>query len=342
VTLGNLFTLNQDSFFINNLLIGEQCYKIVKGRKVMDKNPLIGVSICAVVLLVLGSFTNVVGIESSQGCGCGDPPCWPVLSGTMGDNNWYVSSVSVWFNGSYNGISYRIDGGSWQTYTEEFSLTVDGIHLLEWTCDYNMSNIYSVKIKIDRTIPLIALNYTWDGNRWRGYDIIYTATANDEMSGMNRVEFYIDDELHEIINGSGPDYVSTYPFYYEGIYNVRGFILNPKITDDYVKFYSILVTISVLCKDMNVPQCAYAYDNAGNWDFATIVPPPLPATIVPGPYLFKGVILPNNYTGRIGMFFIKATFYDNWGKINEKEMFGGWNHSFVRWNLYHSIYCTRY
>ncbi len=27
----------------------------------MDKKPLIGVSICAVVLLVLGSLTNVVG-----------------------------------------------------------------------------------------------------------------------------------------------------------------------------------------------------------------------------------------------------------------------------------------
>jgi len=50
----------------------------------MDKKPLIGVSICAVVLLVLGSLTNVVGIESSQGCGCGDPPCWSELSGTMG------------------------------------------------------------------------------------------------------------------------------------------------------------------------------------------------------------------------------------------------------------------
>ena len=26
----------------------------------------------------------------------------------------------------------------------------------------------------------------------------------------------------------------------------------------------------------------------------------------------------------------------------EKEMFGGWNHSLVRWNLYHSSDCTEY
>jgi len=280
----------------------------------MDKKPLIGVSICAVVLLVLGSLSNVVGIENAQSCGCGDPPCWPVLSGTMGDNNWYVSSVSVWFNGSYNGIAYRIDGGSWQTYTEEFSISTDGIHLLEWACDFNISNIYSVEIKIDRTKPIGWMMYTWEGNRWVGYTLIYQLFANDTMSGMNRAEFYINGELHEIIFGPGPDYVSTYPLYYEGIYNVRGFILNPKITDNYVKFYCLLVTISAYEKSLpHLTACANFYDNAGNWDFATIVPPSLPATIVPGPYLFKGVILPNNYTGRIGMFFIKATFYDNLG-----------------------------
>ncbi|MCX6661592.1 MAG: hypothetical protein NTY91_03480 [Euryarchaeota archaeon] len=32
----------------------------------MDKKPLIGVSICAVVLLILGSLSNVVGYQSVQ------------------------------------------------------------------------------------------------------------------------------------------------------------------------------------------------------------------------------------------------------------------------------------
>jgi len=237
-----------------------------------------------------------------------------------GENGWYVSNVTVILNATDNdsGVNitkYSIDEAPWENYTEPFILTKDGDGILiEYFSIDTAGNIEPVKnaiLDIDRTIPLIALNYTWDGNRWRGYDVIYTATANDKMSGMNRVEFYIDDELHEIINGSGPDYVSTYPFYYEGIYNVRGFILNPKITDDYVKFYSLLVTISVLYKDMNVPQCAYAYDNAGNWDFATIAQPSLPVTIVPGIFLFQNVILPNNYSGFVGRFFIKATFYNN-------------------------------
>ena len=64
----------------------------------MDKKPLIVVSLCAVVLLVLGSLSNVVGIENVQGCGCDDPQRWPEISGSMGQNNWYVSYVNVTFN----------------------------------------------------------------------------------------------------------------------------------------------------------------------------------------------------------------------------------------------------
>jgi hypothetical protein len=117
----------------------------------LDKKPLIGVSIIAVVLLVLGSLSNVVGIENVQSCDCDDPPCWVELSGVMGNNNWYVSDVYVGFNGSFYEINYRIDGGSWQTYTAPFSLTTEGIHLFEWYCDDNMSNIGSIEIKIDKT-----------------------------------------------------------------------------------------------------------------------------------------------------------------------------------------------
>ncbi|MBE3093907.1 MAG: hypothetical protein IMZ52_02665 [Actinobacteria bacterium] len=40
----------------------------------MDKYPLIGVSICAVVLLILGSLTNVVGYQSVQSSGVNESP----------------------------------------------------------------------------------------------------------------------------------------------------------------------------------------------------------------------------------------------------------------------------
>jgi hypothetical protein len=277
----------------------------------MDKRPLIGICLCAVVLLVLGSLSNCLRVEAVQGCDCSDPPCWPELSGTMGQNNWYISSVFVGFNGSFYEINYRIDGGGWQTYTAPFGITNDGVHLLEWYCDDNMSNIGSIEIKIDKIKPIVRMNYTWSGNHWIGFTLIYYPYAFDLMSGMNRVELYIQGVFYGINISPGPNYEFVYPLCDEGVYNVRGFILNPKITDNYVKFYCLLVTIFAHEKSSPYLQAdAYAYDNAGNREKASIYPPSLPATIVPGPYLFKGVILPNNYTGRIGMFFIDATFHD--------------------------------
>ena len=43
---------------------GEPCLIIVDGESKMDKKSLFGVIICAVVLFVLGSFSNVVGYQS--------------------------------------------------------------------------------------------------------------------------------------------------------------------------------------------------------------------------------------------------------------------------------------
>ncbi len=43
----------------------------------MDKKPLIGVSICVVVLLVLGSLSNVVGYQSMKSTVVNDSPLFP-------------------------------------------------------------------------------------------------------------------------------------------------------------------------------------------------------------------------------------------------------------------------
>jgi hypothetical protein len=276
--------------------------------KIMDKKPLIVGSLCAVVLLVLGSLSNVVGVESPQGCGCADPPCWVELSGVMGNNNWYVSDVHVGFNGSFYEINYRIDGGSWQTYTAPFSLTTEGIHLFEWYCDDNMSNIGSIEIKIDKTKPLIEINWTWIKKPWRYYEFIYYATCSDGMSGMNRIEFYRPfDKLYLTIIGSGPYY--NWSYFFPSV-SVGGLIRNPEITDDYVKFYAVMVMIFGIGESSWACR-TYAYDNAGNFGYFDIFDSHFPATIVPGIYLFQNVTLPNNYTGHIGRFFIKATFYNS-------------------------------
>jgi len=44
----------------------------------MGKKPLIGVSICAVVLLVLASLTNVIGYQSMKSSTVGDSPLFKI------------------------------------------------------------------------------------------------------------------------------------------------------------------------------------------------------------------------------------------------------------------------
>jgi len=126
---------------------------------------------------------------------------------------------------------------------------------------------------------------------------------------MNKVEFYANGELQETVNGYGPTYqwVYHYPSFYS--LNVRGLIRNKEITDEYVKFYSMIVIISGLGKEDLPLISAYAYDNAGNKEIDKILSPSPKVIISPGIYLFKNLTLPNNYTGFIGKSFIKAIFY---------------------------------
>lgn len=147
----------------------------------------------SIVVIMITLFIGVAVaplIENVQSCDCGDPPCWPELSGTMGENNWYVSFVTVTFNGTFNYIHYRIDGNNWTNYTIPFLLNIQGIHLLEWMCDSNMSDIYSIEIKIDTTAPFIT-----EAKQERIGLFIWQISVNatDEISGVNRVAFYLAD-----------------------------------------------------------------------------------------------------------------------------------------------------
>lgn len=144
--------------------------------------------ITAIVVVLIIGINIFPLIDTVKSCSCSDPPCWPEFSGTMGDNNWYVSNVVVTFNGSGNRTCYRIDGGDWIVYVVPFVLNADGIHFFEWTCDYNMSDIYSLEIKIDQTPPVLI-----DGpiKRVGFFKWQFTANVSDETSGINRVVFYI-------------------------------------------------------------------------------------------------------------------------------------------------------
>lgn len=247
-----------------------------------------------------------------------------------GENCWYFSDVNVTLNATdENGVKntyYRIDDGPWITYNSSFVLSEDGDDILiEYYSVDNLGYTEDVKnatVDIDQTKPEIDIYYDFiGGNRWQGWDVILGVTAADLMSGMDRVEIYYNDELQEIINGSGPEYeceikmlISDFDF---NSFIVRGLICNLEINEEFVIFYSIFTFIRL--KDWEGPPNMYAfgYDLAGNYGYDEIMSPWTSIDISPGFYLFQNLTLPNNYIGYVGRFFISATF-----EINQSHHFG--------------------
>ncbi len=123
--------------------------------------------------------------------------------------NWYITNPTVTLTasdpilsggGSTPGsgvasIKYKIDSGVEMTYTgSPFPITGDGSHTVTyWSID-KVGNTETQKttppIKIDTTPPLVNITKEKHLN-----SMIFTANATDATSGMNRVEFYVEDAL---------------------------------------------------------------------------------------------------------------------------------------------------
>ena len=69
---------------------------------------------------------------------------------------------------------------------------------------------------MDQTDPLIDMTYEWENNPGSdgGWLMTFNATATDATSGMDRVEFYLNDVLQDTVTGPGPTYI--WQFVYHG------------------------------------------------------------------------------------------------------------------------------
>ncbi len=156
----------------------------------------------------------------------------------------------------------------------------------------------------DTTPPEIKLEWLFYQKDGKWYHK-FTATCFDSESGMNRVEFYLNNILQETIVGPGPIYEWVIPWELEN-FSIIGFICNRKITEENVSFFALAVTHSVEYSFAPWEDfvSAYAYDNAGNWGYdETSGHSPPPKRMFFTHFSFR-----NNYEGYIGRFFILATF----------------------------------
>jgi hypothetical protein len=141
-----------------------------------------------------------------------------------GLRDWYISDVEVSVTATdpsigceregsgVDYIAYEIDGvpGQISGSSGIFTITEDGDDVLVeyWAVD-NVGNAESRKsftIDMDQTIPEIDLTYEWEGTSppWTFHFIV---NATDATSGMERVEYYLNEGLEKIITGPGPEYI---------------------------------------------------------------------------------------------------------------------------------------
>jgi len=120
------------------------------------------------------------------------------ISGMMGENGWYISNVVITLNfkswpDGVNHSYYKIDGGDWIEYICPICYCGDDGYHTVWAFYFdqwgNPSPIYNASFKIDTVLPEITLTRETVGLG----QIKFVANVSDAMSGVWRVEFYIDD-----------------------------------------------------------------------------------------------------------------------------------------------------
>jgi len=141
-----------------------------------------------------------------------DPATQASLSGTLGYNQWYASSVSVTLNAldTFSGVNwtkYSTDGGSWQTYSSPISITSDGRHTIEFYSQDNSGRtevMRNTTFKIDTTSSVtqasLSGNQLW--NQWYVSSVNLTLDPVDTTSGVNWTKYSIDGGSPHVYSGS--------------------------------------------------------------------------------------------------------------------------------------------
>jgi hypothetical protein len=281
-------------------------------ERMYKKGLILGIIFLFICVGVQSAFANDISISMS------DDTTPPVTTHTLdppepdGLNGWYVSNVNVTLNATddmsgVNHTYYNINSGEWKIYTEPFTISEDGEDILiEYYSVDNAGNhetYKQVSINMDQAPPVIDLTYEWSGTH-SPYEFTFFTTANDETSDMDRVEFYLNNDLQETIYGPGPEYIWIKLLYY--FISVIGLISYLDISDDFVKFFGLIVSISGVVPIYVVR--ADAFDTAGN-SASDLIRGPNEIQYEPGIHWFKHFTFGNDFEGYLGPFFIFGHFF---------------------------------
>ena len=134
------------------------------------------------------------------------PETTTTLSGTEGENGWYVSDVTVTLSATDDGsgiseTKYRIDDGIWRTYSLPFTLTGSTVHYYSEDNAGNTEAEKSMEVRIDKVAPetTATLSGTEGENGWYISDVTVTLSATDSLSGVKETKY-------KVISGSWETY----------------------------------------------------------------------------------------------------------------------------------------
>lgn len=160
-------------------------------------------------------------------------------TGTMGQNSWYVSAVTLTptasdaTSGLYS-LEVTTDGNTWSSVSAPLILT-DGVYTVQFRATDNAGNISqtpSQQVKIDATTPSLSLNVsgTRGQNDWFISSTTVTPNASDAGSGINKTEAKIDNGTWSIVNSSASFVDGVHTYQYKVTDNAGNVTETPSIT----------------------------------------------------------------------------------------------------------------
>jgi hypothetical protein len=158
-----------------------------------------------------------------------------------GKNDWYIGDLEATLyaydplvmdvSSGADYINFRVNDGPIQTIDGDqivigtFLITQaddnKDVKVEYWAVDNvgNVEDSHTFYIDMDQTDPTVYLTYeVVSGNPIQGWVLEFTATATDHTSGMDRVEFFLNEVLQTVVSGSGPTY--QWSFTYHGDLNI--------------------------------------------------------------------------------------------------------------------------
>lgn len=125
------------------------------------------------------------------------------IAGTVGENGWYRSNVTVALHasddsGSVNETQFSLDESDWAIYESPVTIASEGMHTLEfYSADYagNCEPQNTLEVAIDTTAPSVLIDPE-EGVVFTTDSVNISWTSYDAGSGINHVEYRIDGETY--------------------------------------------------------------------------------------------------------------------------------------------------